>query len=344
MRLFSVFFIVVLSVFTGCDQPKNEAGGEQQELSDTSYSSPAGSFYFVAQFEGKNALYSHPLEGGENEIIWSSRTESVVEVLYSPDMRRLYFITSPDYGKRGVFSYFSKLKLYFMETAADKKVTQLVQPGDCVNYRLFFENEDMLKLEINMFADNEHKSVKHTEWVFDAAGKNLEKKDNIVDITVEGFPQLGKPPIDFVSADGKYSLAINKEEMVVVKELSQRGYDEIIKADKPLSRIGFSATNDKVVFTKVDVSPSNETLYDESPQTSELIVYSILNKKIGMHVKGSGLKNFIIMGDILIYDDGFGPKSEIAVINLKTLKELKRFSVKGGAGLFNIPTIPNYEA
>lgn len=344
MRYIYFLLIPVLLYFTGCKSAKEEPTVTKSVAADSSFNVPVSNLYFVALFEGKPCVYSHSVSSGSNEIIWSSRNQSVIELLYSRDGKKVFFLTSTEYGKKGVFTYFNSLTLYMFDYAVPGKVSKITAAGDCVNYKLFSEDNNVIRLETNMLSDGEHKTVKNKKWLIDLSGTILEKKEKLVDITVEGFPQLAKPPLDFVSGDGKYALAINKEEMIVFKELSTRGYSEITKADKQINQIGFSPDAKQVIFTLVDVSPSNETLYDENPETSELIIYSYGDKKINLRLKGSGMKNFMIWGDLLVFDNAFGEKSELVLYNLKTLQEIKRISLKGGAGVFSIPTIPNYEA
>jgi hypothetical protein len=85
-------------------------------------------------------------------------------------------------------------------------------------------------------------------------------------------------------------------------------------------------------------------LYDDDPKTSHLRIYSIAENKFIYEKLGAGFKNFNIYDNYVVYDTGFGLKSFISIIDLRSGNEIGRVNVQGGCGLRFIPLIPDYEA
>jgi hypothetical protein len=47
----------------------------------------------------------------------------------------------------------------------------------------------------------------------------------------------------------------------------------------------------------------------------------------------------VLIGDLLIFDDGFGRDSFIELFSLNKLNEVRKIKITGGCGLKNIPAL-----
>ncbi len=129
-----------------------------------------------------------------------------------------------------------------------------------------------------------------------------------------------------------------------LKEDSENGQMLICKDNKKLRDIGWSKNNDDLIFSTIDVTPGNETLYSKDPQTSSLYIYSLKNHKIENKWEGGGYKNFFIQNDKLFFDTGFKDNSMIIIYDLNNSSPVDTIKINGGCGLENIPKIPDYSA
>jgi len=352
-----LFSLSVFYMFTGCGetkkietpsaQTKANNTGSENEGSGSSGGNPVAShdgFYYVALDGKRPALYYRKFSETSAEIVWSKNDESVIEVVYSQDKNSVFFLSTSAYGKDGVLPYFRKLKVYRFDYNTPEKVRMCSEAGDCVNYKLFTSVGNLLQLETNTFTSPEHIMVKNKVHIFDKDGTTVEQKTKTVDITKDGFPQLTKPKLQNVSDDGKYAILLSKDNFIILKEINKSGYKDIKQTAKTISQVGFTPDNSAAVVSTVDITPGNETLYEKEPDTAELLLYLIKEKKVQFQIKGSGYKRFMIFGHILVYENGFGEKSEIIIYSIKDSKEVSRIKVKGGCGLLNIPQIPDYAA
>ena len=111
-----------------------------------------------------------------------------------------------------------------------------------------------------------------------------------------------------------------------------------------LNQIEWTPENKYLIFSTINITPRNNTLYSKKPETAKIFIYSIPDKKIIKEWNGGGFKNFILLKDLLIFDDGFSKKSSIKIFDLKTLQITNSIRIKGGCGIRNIPSIPDYSA
>ncbi len=118
----------------------------------------------------------------------------------------------------------------------------------------------------------------------------------------------------------------------------------INSSSESLNQIYWTQDGKYLIFTTLDITTANETLYDDEPQTSHFFVYAIDDNKVIFQKDGGGIKNFLLRGNLIFFDDGFGDKSNISTYNLLTNEYRTVIEIKGGCGLNYIPFIPDYDA
>ena len=85
---------------------------------------------------------------------------------------------------------------------------------------------------------------------------------------------------------------------------------------------------------------NNETIKTKSPETSELFIYSLSADSLINAFGGAGLKNFLTLNDLLIFDDGFDNNSIINIYDLKQQKVVDVIKPREGCGLVTMPMLP----
>jgi len=118
----------------------------------------------------------------------------------------------------------------------------------------------------------------------------------------------------------------------------------VTQLNQKLNYVSWSEDENFLFFSTIDISPGNATLYDNSPSTAKLFIFSLVNRNLIKTFEGGGIKNFVLDGDILLFDDGFNDKSRIFIYNFQTDQMIDTIKISGGCGLKNIPSIPDYSA
>lgn len=269
-----------------------------------------------------------------------------MELSYSQDRKAAFFLTARDYGKRGVFPFISRAKLYHINLDSSK-VNFVTNIGTGMQVFTEWVDSNNFKVAFNSIDIKVSDYVNQHTFIFNTFGKELLNEKKLYNLFKEGYPSLPKRNIDLKSKQLNAELDTVKNDslnLFYLKQASESNTVLICKDSKKLENIDWSKSNDDLILSTVDVSPGNETLYSKDPQTSSLYIYSLKNHKIENQWKGGGYKNFFIQNDKLFFDTGFKENSMIIIYDLNNSSPVDTIKIRGGCGLENIPKIPDYSA
>ncbi len=340
-----VFILFFISLMLGCGDI-NKNNEVKQEINPSLKKENITQFIFVGMAGEKPGLYKYNFKTKKSKVFWSSGVEEVMELSFSQDRKSAFFLTARDYGKRGVFPFITRAKLYYINLDSNKVnfVTNIgtgmqvfTEWVDSNNFKVAFNSID---IKVSDYVDQ------HT-FIFNTFGKELLNEKKIYNLFKEGYPSLPKRNIDLKSKQLTAELMTVDKDSVnsfYLKKSSENSSELICNDNKKLRDASWSYNNNELIFSTVNVTPGNETLYSKDPQTSSLYIYSIKNNKIENQWDGSGFKNFFIQNDKLFFDTGFKENSVIIIFDLKNSSPADSIKINGGCGLENIPQIPDYSA
>jgi hypothetical protein len=268
-------------------------------------------------------------------LIWFNSKEKVIDLSPVSD-NIFFFLTATDYGKKGVFPFVNNIKIYLF---TGEEFVLLKEAGNGVQAYAQRVNNNY-KVTVNDIDKTVAGYIEQNIIVFNEAGKLLLDEEIRYDLANEGFPQPEKKEILFASPSGRYKmseeggilLSKNNEERILISEVTQ-----------PVT--GVEWVNDQFVIVRTtDVSADNETLYDKNPETSTLIIYSLNEGKVIQEFRGGGYKNYLLKGNIIIFDDGFRGDSDIKIFDYKKGEMIEGIKKDGGTGINRIPEPPDYSA
>ncbi len=338
----TIITVFIISMFIGCNRPKesNVIKKETKEINEK----PSGNLLFVGMINNRPGLYVYDFNEKKSEVFWSNKAESVINLSYSEDKNKIFFLTATAYGKKGVFPFVDNVKLYVVEDSFKVRFVQKIGSGlqvfsnwtDANTYQVLYNTIDKTIAQY----------VEQNVLLFSKDVKLLLSEKKTYDLTKDGYPNLPVEKYNLSSPSGKYFLSANEqEEKQIYFQDKERNTKNLICTLKfKLKQVGWTSDENYLFISSLDVSPNNESLYEQNPQTSSLIVYSIKEQKIVKEFFGAGYKNFSVLNNLLIFDDNFEKKSEIIIYDLNKQTEINRISIQGGCGLTKIPEIPNYEA
>ncbi len=298
-------------------------------------------FLFVANSGKKNSLYKYDFEKDTAKLFWFSERESVVNLSYSPNKKNAFFITATTYGKRGVFPFIRFIKVYHYDYETNT-ITKIKNLKHGVQLVTVWNNDQLFEITLNSIDSTVANYIIQTKTLFSANGKEVAQTKKIFDLLTDGYPPLPKQGFILSSPNEKYFFEVNEEKIARVRKNGER-WEEIFSLAKPLSDIAWSNNDRYLIFSTLDVSPSNETLYDAEPNTSELYVYDCEENKMIMKNLGSGFRNFLLLGNLLIFDKNFANKAVIIIYDLNERTE-KSITTKNGCGIKYFPEVPDYDA
>lgn len=348
LKFKTILFLTVMLLAAGCSNKSNNNSGSSAQMNEHGKESIVkmpGGFYFVGMIGKYPGIYKFIGAKNRYNKFWAKDSEKVVDLSYSPGRNTIFFLTVSDYGKNGVFPFINNVKLYLLNPDSSK-VTYITGIGSGLQVFTSWETDNSFKVVLNSFDTTVATYVNRHTLIFSEFGRGLVNETKTFDITKEGYPGPPDIPILRSSPYGNFTIVTPDSSGTTIYLKSTKSGRNILiaKGDQKLNHVEWTPDNKYLIFSTINISPRNETLYKKNPSTSQLIIYSLNDKKILQRWGGGGIKNFFMENGFLIFDDGFGNNSSLKIYDYNTLKLLKVINVKGGCGLRNIPVIPDYSA
>jgi len=302
--------------------------------------------FFAGQIGKKSGLYKYELSTKIYSECWHNDEEEVVELSYSPDKKSAFLLTAHQSGKRGVFPFINKVKLYSIsvDSGAVKFIDNI---GTGLQVFSVWENNNSFRVVLNIIDVTVAKEVDQLIKTFNSSGEKISDEEKTYNLAKDGFPQFIGIKKDLLSPNKRFSISSFDSAQTQIYLMDHSKNDAqimIARLNQKLNYVDWSNDGNFLFFSTIDISPGNETLYDKSPATSKLFIFSLRNTNLIKTFEGAGIKNFMFDGDILLFDDGFGDKSRIFIYNFRTDQMIDSIKISGGCGLKKIPMIPDYSA
>ena len=336
ISLVIVFCITIGLFIPACNKSeKNEERSETVVLEDTTSARKLDRFLFLTEWFGKAGVYSYSLSEKKYSPVWWHPRENVAMLIYRPDNMPAYFITAGKIGTKASFPFFTRLKLFrisrnFSETIQIDKIKEGLQFttrwNDDNNLEFIFTSVDkVISSYVNQYTK-----------VYDFYGKLIDSRIETFDIEKSGFPYLMPPRKLTVSPSAKYGISILSDSLFL-KYAGNDSVKFITVMKHNLNKIKWSEGERFLVISTLNLN--NETFKTKTPETSELIIYSLAADSLIEVFGSAGVKNFFTSGDLLIFDYGFGKNSLINIYDLQKLQIVDKVQTKEGCGLVFIPQL-----
>ncbi|NWF90056.1 MAG: hypothetical protein HXY50_11425 [Ignavibacteriaceae bacterium] len=337
------------AVFWGCTkhtEPKQVAKSDSTHIALAKSKINPKTIFFAGLIENKVGLFKYNFINKTYSKFWWKENEQVIDFLYSSSDTIAYMLTVSQSGKKGLFPFINNVKLYLVNIN-NESVMHIENLGSGLQVLSFWENDNLYKVIMNTMNSQKKGFIKQITRSYFANGKKNITEENSYSLMEAGFPNLPNLQAKLISPDKKYLLSLTQEipyQLSLTDQAEKIVYDVLRDEKQKLNEIGWSEDGKYLVFSTIDISPMNETLYDSDPQTSKLFIYSLINKKILAVFNGGGVKNFRLVDNYLFFDNNFKEKSNLYIYNLSNCTMFDSIKTVGGCGMRNIPLIPDYEA
>ncbi|MEJ2614423.1 MAG: hypothetical protein P8Z35_05670 [Ignavibacteriaceae bacterium] len=337
-----LFFLFVVS----CN---NNPGGEQKSGSEIKNSLNAqiagekfSEFLFVGMVNNKPGIYKYDVNKEEYSVFWYKRYEKVVKLYYSKDRKSAFFITVRNYGMRGVLPFIEDAKIYLINIHTGK-VKFLERIGSGIQVFTGWDTKDSFKISLNYIDKRNPHFVHQRNVIFDITGQKILDEIKTFNIIKEGYPKPEKLEQDTVKENYKIFATTGNLTSIFLVNAKNNDTTLITTVDQKLNEIRWSKDIKTIIFSTISsFHNTGGKLANPDSITSKLLIYSLENKRITKLFEGNGIKNFFIINNWVIFDDGFNGNSHINIYNFINLEMIKKISVRGGCGLQNIPQISGY--
>lgn len=341
-NIVSLSFAVLL--FAGCGEKQKQDNPPPADLVKThSLKNTESAFFFVGIVDENPGIYRYDFTTKQSSVIWSHKKEKVIEFSQNDDKSKGYFITVSQFGKDGAFPFVRGVKVYAIDLKT-LKATEIKKLGNGLQLVAYWEGFNAFKVVMNSIDVTVATYVEQYSGSFTTEGKILFESKKTYNLTKDGYPQLPSIEPALNSPSGTMRLRTDEKNEIQFSPPKGRRFTISGPSSEKLRQVQWTIDESFLVYTTINVTPDNESLYDKNPQTSTLYIFDCSKQEITATVTGAGYKNFAIFGNILAYDTHFGEQSTIVLFDLSIGKQIGIIEIKGGCGLKNIPLIPDYSA
>lgn len=337
---FSLFKILTVFIFTlliaACNtSDKNDNQSETDQDRDT-LSTDNNSFLFLTEWFDKVGVYSYNISEKKYKPAWWHPRENVVMLIYKPGNYPAYFLTSEKTGIKANFPFFNRLKLFIIshDLSETKQIDNL---GSGLQFTARWNDDGNLEVMYTSVDKTIASYVNQYTKIYDHYGKLVDSEVKTFDIEKSGFPQLIPPRNSTISPSGKYGVSV-KSDSVFLKVAGNDTLEFIMVMKHSLNKLRWSDDEQYLFISTLDLN--NETIKSRSPETSELFIYSLTADSLIGAFSGAGIKNFLALNDLLIFDDGFNNNAVINIYDLKQAKVIDVIKPRAGCGLVTLPMLP----
>jgi len=330
-----IIFFIILFIFR-CTDKNSDSGnaGLEEEIAKAKLTE-FKELYFVGMHSGLPSIYRYDAKSGKTKVFWSSVDERVLELLVSEDRQTAYFITKRKQRLKSSKPAIERGELYRIDLNADK-VEQITQLEDGIQMIPFWTDNDRFTLVINSIDKTIASYINKNTQVYNKFGKLLSDNNEIFDLIKDGYPVTKLPPLKFTSPNGMFNI-IEKDDSIYIKQSNTNNTIKTTIINKEIKEIGWAENNKQVILLLTNKGEVQSR--SKNKITSALVIFDLQKKKIAKTFDAEGYKRFVLIGDFLIFDNGFGRDSFIEVFNLSSLTESRKIKISGGCGLINIPGI-----
>jgi hypothetical protein len=330
--------IVLIGIITSCtkenkkpDDSDSTNVAKQDSIKIREYSD----FLFVGYYYGKPSLYSYEFADKKYKVRWNDYKESVILLLFDPDKPASFFLTARGYGKKENHAYVNRIKLYRYDNKSDE-IIFVEEIGSGIQVTADWNSDGNIEIQFTAVDKTVASFINKYKKVYNSFGTLVDDEMEAFDLTKEGYPELIPRRSSTISPSGKYGITINEDSLFLkVADLNERDFISLISHN--INDVDWNDNENIVFISTLDLS--SKVKIDKVLQTSELIIFDILNKSLISEWTGNGFKNFKTLNNHFIFDNGFGNKSTICVFDYVNQDTTDLIKIFNGCGLSFIPTL-----
>jgi hypothetical protein len=333
MKYFMSLVFASIIFFSCSDVNENDLEEENlnNEIENAQLSEFTG-FYFVGNYAGRPSIYRYDYETDKSKIFWHSNDERVIDLLISPNYKSCYFITKRKQRLKSSQPAIEKGRLYRIDFEV-KKVESITQLEDGIQIIPFWMDNDRFTLVINSIDKTIASYVNKNIQIYNRFGKLLSDNTEVYDLTKDGYPITKLPTVNFKSPNELFTV-VEKNDSILVRQQKSKKEIKTGFLFQIIQQLGWAENNKHLIM----LIKSNDQEKKSANNVSKnlLVIYDLQKKKVVKKFDSVGYTRFVLIGDFLIFDKGFGKDSSIEIVKLESLSNYKTIKINGGCGLRNI--------
>lgn len=299
--------------------------------SDSLIDNPYGDFYFVGQYQDHPSLYRINLFSKKVFLVWNKWGRKIIKIDRSPENSAVYLTTALTWGIKAGFPSITNLRLYLKEKDGNK-VKFINKFGNGLAANSTWENDSTFAFYFTALDSMTTSTVYEKKHEYNDAGKLINRSDKDFDLVKDGIQIPNLTEISAVSPGLSYTFSLAEEDSSGILTLENNIDGTEVRVCSTYTRIidaEWTLDESYLFLTTQNISNRDST---------DLMIVSTKDAKLVNKFRGEGEKSFIVRGNLLIFDDGFGKASDIIFYRYKKNQIYYRFQITGGCGIKHIPS------
>lgn len=288
-------------------------------------------FYFVGLDLGRPALYKTDILDIKPELIWSKWGREIMRLHRSQNRQNFFYTASLAEDIRGDFPLVMDARLYMFHRS-NEEVDLVKYFGRGLNLSAGWENDTSLTAYFTILDSMLTSTIIQKEFTYNIDGELKDTTEHIFELVKDGIPIPTFVTINPISPNLRYKIAITNTDSIVslnvIDELNGTN-NFITNVEGELGENSWNTQSDYLF-----ASFSERT----NPDTTDLYIVNLKEMKLTKHFRSKGQKNFIIIGNLLIFDDGFEEESFITLFRYRKNEIFSEIRIPGGCGVNSVPT------
>jgi len=325
---------LIISVFLSCNDVKDKDVDEDnlnKEIENAKLTE-LSDIYFVGNYAGNLSIYKYDHQTNKSRVFWHSNDERVIDLLISPDYKSAYFLSKRKQRLKSSQPAIEKGRLYRIDFEANK-VESISQLEEGIQVIPFWNDNDRFTLVINSIDKTIASYINKNTQVYNRFGKLLSDNTEIYDLTKDGYPITKQPSINYKSPNELFAV-IEKNDSIYIRQQKSKKEIKTRFISKKILQLGWAENNKHLIML---LKPKDQQKHSTNDiEKTLLAIFDLQRKKTVKMFDTYGYKRFVLIGDFLIFDNGFGRDSHIEMFKLESLSDYKTIKINGGCGLRNI--------
>lgn len=311
--LFKFWFIItIIFSFTACER--------QNSIDDSFFIDNSNSkiykfkgFYFISETNQQYKLMYYDFLEDSVFSIFGNKTNNVISVEHNFLNNSVFFITIKRLNKKPEIPEYEGIKL-FSYAPSSKHIELLNTFSPSIQIYSFWIDINRYKFVRVYFDDVVASYVNKNSLIYNPFGKLLSEENAVFDLVKSGYPVKETLNLVLQSNDKKYQIKIFSDSVSIFnKELNR---SKKVLENKNILDITW-ADNQKhlIIFYE-----------DKTNKAKNILLFDLINNKIVWTFDNKGIKNFLSIGNYLIFDYLENNSQKIEIFNIEKLLTVNKIS------------------
>jgi hypothetical protein len=297
-------------------------------VKDTSVVEELEQLFFVGHSGVYTGVYRYDFNTDNYEMFWSARNESVVKLLYSNDLRYIFFLTARSFGIKNGISFINGIKLY--KLIPDLSMVEFIKDiGNAIQIFAYWEDLNF-RVQFTSFDLRVATYINRTNQIYSPYGKLIQQTNDVFDFIKNGYPPFDVQTSSPLSPSGKFGFTQN-DSLLYFNIIPDQKEFFVDTVKEPITKIAWCCNENYVFITTFAENRGEEE------GSSDLIVYKTLSHKLEREWSSNVKINYLLTDKYLIFDLFNKNKSSINIYNFIQFKDTKQISLRNGCGLTAVP-------